>query len=546
MKKYITEQSMEQSDYYLKNLENTINKISLMQFEMLTDRYVNQIAIGYDSHDSYARIQAILSVQSRLQSIRNMSPIVEDIKLYAPKENIALSAVTGLGEFDSQMINEKNLRHPSQIVYSSGKLYMTISDLSPITIDPMKETPTVILEIELSIPEIENDLVQSNIRTYSGIVILRIGDQYQFTYDSNGENQFEPFLKSETDGNSNQLQLSEERNISGKSYMVIQVAASKDNKLLLQQFIPKDVIFKQVHRRAIWFWIFTVLTFVAICFFLAYNNNTIHRPLLQMVRAFKRVEEGNLETVIHHNHQDEYRYLYEQFNWTVDSLRHLIDEQYRKTILLQTAELKQLQSQINPHFLYNSLFIVVRMIKLEKLEEAVIFVDQLAQYFRFVTKNSSDLVVLENEVQHAKNYANIQQTRFNNRVTLIFGEVPERFKPRQVPRLIIQPLIENAYIHGMEDKLDKGVLSITFELNDQQLKICVEDNGDRAEDNLARIHACLNTDDSFDKETTAIRNVDRRLKSVFGPNSGLNASLSRRYGGICICIIIEGEDLSHA
>jgi two-component system sensor histidine kinase YesM len=115
----------------------------------------------------------------------------------------------------------------------------------------------------------------------------------------------------------------------------------------------------------------------------------IHKPLLELVRAFHKVESGDLQVSINHDSDNEFGYLYKRFNDMVKNLNMLIDQVYNQKILMQRAELKQLQSQINPHFLYNSLFMINTMARIGD-DNLITFTKYLGEYFRFVTRNSSD------------------------------------------------------------------------------------------------------------------------------------------------------------
>ena len=134
----------------------------------------------------------------------------------------------------------------------------------------------------------------------------------------------------------------------------------------------------------------------------------------KLVSAFKRVETGELKFSIQHNASDEFQYLYTRFNAMLEYINNLIDQVYTQKIMSQKAELKQLQSQINPHFLFNSFFILQRMIQSEDKENAINFCGFLGQYFQYVTRNSIDEMPFYKEVQHARNYLEIQAIRFSN------------------------------------------------------------------------------------------------------------------------------------
>lgn len=128
-----------------------------------------------------------------------------------------------------------------------------------------------------------------------------------------------------------------------------------------------------------------------------------------------------------------------------DRLSRLIEEVYVQKNLTQKAQLKQLQAQINPHFLYNSFFTLSRRIKRQDYDNAEEFARHLGNYFKYLTRDGSDFIALRQEVEHAKSYATIQQARFSSRVRVCFEQLPDSCSGLMVPRLILQPLLENSF-----------------------------------------------------------------------------------------------------
>ncbi len=176
-------------------------------------------------------------------------------------------------------------------------------------------------------------------------------------------------------------------------------------------------------------------------------------------------------------------------------------------------------------------------------ENLVPFSRYLGEYFRFVTRNSADYIPLIDEINHAKVYTNIQLMRFAKRLRVEFGECPEKYHNIKVPRLILQPVIENAFEHGIERKKDSGIVSVYFEGNDKQLNIIVEDNGnDMTDEGLSDLKKALDNT-TEDLEITGILNINRRIKLVFGENSGLAVSRSEMGGlKVILKIIVSGGD----
>ena len=205
----------------------------------------------------------------------------------------------------------------------------------------------------------------------------------------------------------------------------------------------------------------------------------------------------------------------------VENTKNLIEQVYEQKILSQRSELKQLQSQINPHFLYNSFFIISLSARRGDMEFVERFTAQLGQYFQFIVKNDRDLIPLSEEIAYAKLYADIQMTRFSNRVAIKIEEAPEQYKSMLVPRLIVQPLIENALAYGLEKKKKDGRLHIFFREENNFFVIYVEDNGDFiTEETLETMRAKLKENTTGTK-MSGLFNIHRRLEIQYENESGL-------------------------
>jgi len=200
---------------------------------------------------------------------------------------------------------------------------------------------------------------------------------------------------------------------------------------------------------------------------------------------------------------------------------YFIHQEYKQRIKAQQAQLVRLQSQINTHFLYNSYFILHRMILLEDNENAVRFSQSLGTYLKFITRNDGDLTPLSKEIEHARVYAEIQAMRFSSRIRVQFGDLPNEWADTIVPRLIVQPIIENSFKYGLENKVSEGLLTISFEATGQVLSVITEDNGEELSDtDLQRLLSSLKAKDDI-VETTGLINIHKRLRYHFGSGSGL-------------------------
>lgn len=190
-------------------------------------------------------------------------------------------------------------------------------------------------------------------------------------------------------------------------------------------------------------------------------------------------------------------------------------------LLSQQAEFKQLQAQINPHFLYNSFFILYRMAKDADYEHITTLCSHLSEYYRYITRNDLMDVPLRKELDHAWRYAQIQLIRFGKRITVTFEDAPEAYSNLMVPHLILQPLLENAFKHGLKNTVNGGVLRVSFVQRPAALFIVVSDNGaGMSVEALRLLRERMNR--SKDTAISALANIHKRLRLKFGPGAGIS------------------------
>lgn len=269
----------------------------------------------------------------------------------------------------------------------------------------------------------------------------------------------------------------------------------------------------------------------------------VSRPVKKLQMAIRTVRKGDLSTRLEKTWVSEYQDVYDQFNRMAEQIQELIEHQYAMQLLTARAELSQLQYQINPHFLYNAYFNLRALLEEEDYERAIPFADMLGKYLSYITHSDQSVRLFE-EVQYAKAYGEIQQLRFANRIDFQFGEVPEVALNMLVPKLILQPLIENAYEHGVKQLLQGGIIKVSFDLKSQEvLDIFVEDNGPAlTKDKIGSLQAMLDNPTEKDlAESIALVNIQRRLLLFYNNESRLTVNHSE-LGGLLCCLHIHGGD----
>lgn len=267
----------------------------------------------------------------------------------------------------------------------------------------------------------------------------------------------------------------------------------------------------------------------------------VSRPMKKLQLAIRTVRKGDLSARLGKTWASEYQDVYNQFNRMAEQIQELIEHQYAMQLLTARAELSQLQYQINPHFLYNTYYNLRALLEEEDYERAIPYADILGKYLSYIT-HSGQYVQISEEVQHAKAYGEIQQLRFANRVEFLFGEVPEAALTMRVPKLILQPLIENAFEHGVRQLLQGGVIKVSFNLEATDvLDIFVEDNGRTlTQERIDELQTMLcNPTEKDLVESIALANIQRRLTLFYNNESRLTVAKSEM-GGLLCCLHIHG------
>ncbi len=247
----------------------------------------------------------------------------------------------------------------------------------------------------------------------------------------------------------------------------------------------------------------------------------ISDPIRRLEQAIKELEAGREDVEIPQEGCYEVQRLGHSISSMVSTMRHLMNDIIQQERQKRRSELEVLQSQINPHFLYNTLDSVIWMTEAGRYEEAIQMVTSLARLFRISLSRGRSVIPLADELEHARNYMNIQQIRYKNKFTTQITAQPET-EGLFTLKLIVQPILENAIYHGMTCAEGDGIISVTARREGDDLLIEVTDNGIGMRPEVA---ASLLDDDRPDVRTTGsgigVRNVHQRIRLTFGPEYGL-------------------------
>lgn len=286
-------------------------------------------------------------------------------------------------------------------------------------------------------------------------------------------------------------------------------------------------------------------------------STLIIRPILRLIKTMRSTRFGMLKPTVLISSTIEINELNHTYNQMVNNINQLIQQVYEREILQTRTELKALQAQINPHFLFNTLEALYWSLREKDDDELAEFVVAMSDLFRYTITGSSkeEWVTLGEELEHVERYLLIMKIRFGERLTWNIT-LPSELATFRVPKLLIQPIVENAILHGIENKIGPGTVRVAVSrgVDKDMLKITVEDDGGGMDhDTLQRVEHSL----SFGKSSSSkgsglgITNVQQRIKLYFAGVKGASGRvLIRSHKGkgtvidITIPIITEVPDES--
>lgn len=205
-------------------------------------------------------------------------------------------------------------------------------------------------------------------------------------------------------------------------------------------------------------------------------SRTLTNPIFKLKRLMKQAESGDLTVRFNFQHNDEIGELGQSFNHMIARIDQLIQMVYVEQENKRTAEMKSLQEQIKPHFLYNTLDTISWMARDYDAEDIVRLVDALTNMFRIGLSHGKDIITVKEEITHVSNYLYIQKIRYKDKLNYVI-HVDESLYAVEVPKLILQPLVENAIYHGVKAKRGGGTITITGVPEGENLVFTVQDDG---------------------------------------------------------------------
>ena len=532
----LVENKLIETQSFAKLFERDIEKIHEEMYDLLSNNLVTTLPIKFQTQLPTTRFAYEINLlQSSMKSKQNSHNFLDSFTISFPKIKRQLTVNSVRNYTVTEELELKNMinRFPERVALTDTSLLFWMSYPYQYKVD--YDQPSVILTSIIS-----KDNINKYLKTYYN---SESSSQFAVYIDIQGTNHF----LAGTSSVFRNLGLFEQHKVKDNGLFYETISHNDDSYLLtgyssslhgmtFYQLTPDNSIMTPLesYKKSMVVFLVIIISLTLGTTLIVYLM--VYRPIAHAQKNFSLMESGDLSARMGSAWHDEFQDMYRQFDSMSDHIQDLIELEYELKILGTKAELKQLQYQINPHFLYNTYFILCGLLQEEENEQAIILSETIGRFLRYITNSHNEHASLREEIEHARAYTQIQQMRYSNRVQIEFGCCPEEFSSFEVPRLIIQPLIENAFEHGVKHVIHNALIKISFIAEGNRLAIVVEDNGEGlTQDKPLELQAILSGEQHTLNEGIALYNIHNRLRMTYGDQSGLDISISE-LGGFC-CII---------
>jgi two-component system sensor histidine kinase YesM len=514
-------------ELYMDILDGDFDRTMRLLREYVNDEDLLKLSTTSEIMPVIERNRSVLRLKQQMDILSRSSAFIKNAMVFIPMMNRVVSSDSNsIADFNDEMfraLSEPMNPLDSPFLNWNNRVFITMP------YGYVNNSPLFLIVVEISSAQITTQLKQFALD--DSVAVL---SSDRMVWSSLGENA--PALDNQQRSLLYSAEEGKRRVLIDNQDHLLSVKKSELLNMKLLMVVPSKKVERPLERYRNWvFAVYGASVLVIIAFSFSMYR-IIHRPLMLLVQAFRKIEQGRFDVTVDYPFQDEFGYLYRQLNAMIRELKRLIQEVYEQQYRIRLAELKHLQSQINPHFLYNTFFILYRMAKQDGNERIMNLTKHLGEYFQFITRDDVEQVTLASEAAHSKSYTEIQSIRFSNRIKVRFADVPKEVEQLLVPRLILQPIIENAFVHSLEKRANGGILEIDFLMTDTDLLIRVEDSGGIEDEQVVRLQTLLNGQQDV-TVTTGMINVHRRLLIKFGNSAGLRLSKGS-LGGLKIIIVI--------
>lgn len=508
-------------------LQYKFNKVSGVLEQYVNSNMIREILMkDLDQYDIVEQVSDMIDIRQSFQSAQNSEDVyrirlyVRDRCIYAADEINMIGMSTAADEKWYRLLQEGNvglLGCPASYIQSGSREEEKLLAFAMAVKNPNQYMENIgYLRVDMRQSLIENILKNADT------------EEDAVTYLVNGKGEI---VASSSQGDFPMVELEKPSFEAGTGNRFKEGRAGAERIMYRQQsffspdwtmvtVIPYSSFMKEVHSLRNRFLSLSLLFTALVCTVIYFFGKSITDRIEYLAGHMKKVRAGSMEILGREGGEDEIGVLYDNFDYMIEETVILMEEKYRLGKDVRAAELKALQSQINPHFLYNTLDMIKWLSYKDKKEEIDQAVTSLAKFYKMTLNRGRNMVTVREELEHIREYMKLQNMRYDNGLALDI-RMEEALYEVSVPKITLQPLVENAILHGILEKDEgRGTIWIRGEIQGEKAVIQVKDDGvGMKEQELSRL---LEAGTGKKKGSGyGVQNIHQRICLLYGAEYGL-------------------------
>lgn len=526
--------SRDQLRFFQQQIDTTIHSISQWPNLLIYDPDISNLKDIHKLEGDYLdleTIELIKRIQKKLSIQENSVNWASQLTIYSPslQRVITSSKVFSLDEDYLSSLSVSGWQM-SSFADSASEYQFSLVTVSPFSSSSSPEHSNLVLEVQFSSSNIQQML--DAFRGDGQRNPFYYVKEDEIIYNSAANKQLVAQLVDHLRLHELEKSGYEIVTLEGEAYLV-NMERSTTTGWILIDYLPISEVMLPITKSNKLFYasVATLLLMAAVVIYILYVQ--VQVPIKQLVTSFQRVKKEDYSVRLQPKGNTEFTFLFNRFNSMVTQIQELFERSYLEQIHIREAKLKQLQSQINPHFFYNCFSFISSMAKLQNYAAIIAMSQNLSHYYRYTTRQKKELVPLQEEVKFVQHYLDISVMRMKRLTYQI--NMPKHVLEEMIPPLSIQPLVENAVLHGIEQSGSSSMIQITAEKKRNRINITVEDDGKgmKEADIVAlskRLHYPMQEDMGC-----GLWNVHQRMVLRYGGGAGIMLQPSK-LGGLSVTI----------
>lgn len=449
--------------YYSAIINADIEKVMQSLYLMCGNKVIVEFVNTWQGQVDYSSYMTYVETYNTIKEYRNISMYIDDVFLYLPKSKEILSANYSIVPIDDIFLKmkEEHAEEGISFFYSNDALYYV-----------SEGSNQVMVGVKVSLTDIRYTLRKHDSQEkYDYLFVDSVTKELLGSQERISEVGHQIYQEIDWEKG---LAREQVQDIDGNKYLIYQIGSSA-NKFLIVVYLNRMDAYSTIYL-IYWIWAgISALLLLLPVFLTIVIRWIIDRPMKKLKYAMKLVEQEKYDYKLEMDESKEFNYVFAQYNQMTTKVKMLIQEVLEKQVQVEQARYKELQMQINPHFLFNSLYMGYHMAKSDDCEAVGDLCMSLGDYFSVLTFVSNEYITIENELKFINTYLKLNQMRFGKKLSYRIN-VAYEMEEYIIPPLLLQPLIENSLMHGMEKCTHPCMIVVEIHENETWLECSVEDD----------------------------------------------------------------------